>query len=89
MCILLVHWCISPADAFLPRLMEVASESSDRRSKIAACELLHSITLYTIGRNAQTTSMESVTKSIASLYKKLFPLLLRLACEVDMVSVPR
>nr|CAB3231039.1 DNA-dependent protein kinase catalytic subunit-like [Phallusia mammillata] len=72
-------------DLYLPRVMEIASQSSDRQAKIAACELMHSIVLYTIGTNAQTSNMKSVSGLMPSLYKKLFPVLLRLACDVDQV----
>jgi DNA-dependent protein kinase catalytic subunit len=39
-------------DSILPRVVELAEKSSDRQTKIASCEFLHSIVLYMIGRNA-------------------------------------
>lgn len=40
-------------DSFLPRIVELATNSNDRPTKIAACELLHSIILVMIGNNAK------------------------------------
>ncbi|KAG2383045.1 hypothetical protein C9374_005012 [Naegleria lovaniensis] len=39
-------------DPVLPRITELAEKSSDRQTKIAACEFLHSIVLYMVGKNA-------------------------------------
>ncbi|XP_078482635.1 DNA-dependent protein kinase catalytic subunit [Ciona intestinalis] len=72
-------------DKFLPRVMELATQGGERKAKISACELLHSITIYIIGRNAQISNVERNTHSMASLYKKLVPVLLQLACDVDQV----
>ena len=36
-------------DSTISRICELALESSDRRTKISACELLHAIILYVIG----------------------------------------
>lgn len=40
-------------DDFLPRVLEVALKSSVRQVKVAACETLHSLILYMIGRGSQ------------------------------------
>ena len=42
-----------PTDPFLPRVCELAVSSSDRQSKVAACELLHAMVLFMIGKSAQ------------------------------------
>ncbi|EFC47806.1 DNA dependent protein kinase catalytic subunit [Naegleria gruberi] len=39
-------------DSILPRITELAEKSSDRQTKIAACEFLHSLVLYMVGKNA-------------------------------------
>jgi len=40
-------------DEMLPRIVDLAEGANDRQTKVAACELLHSIILLTIGRNTQ------------------------------------
>ncbi|CAK8685319.1 unnamed protein product [Clavelina lepadiformis] len=72
-------------DTVLPRVMEVAEQSANRQAKVSACELLHSITLYIIGRSAQMENIRTA-QPVAPLYRKLFPTILRLACDVDEVS---
>lgn len=47
-------------DIFLPRIVDVALHSSDRQSKITACELLQSIMLYMIGKSANNRSNAAV-----------------------------
>ena len=64
----------------------MAAQTIDRRAKIAACELLHSIAVYIIGRNAQMVNVNKNKGPITALYKKLFPILLSLACDVDKVG---
>ena len=65
--------------------MEVAEKSANRQAKVSACELLHSITLYIIGRSAQMENIRTA-QPVAPLYRKLFPTILRLACDVDEVK---
>lgn len=40
------------ADDFLPRVLEIATKSSVRQVKVAACEALHSLVLFMIGRGS-------------------------------------
>ena len=39
-------------DSCLPRIVELAQNSTDRDARIAACELLHALILYMIGQSA-------------------------------------
>ena len=39
-------------DSCLPKLVELAQHSSERETRIAACEFLHSLIIYMIGQNA-------------------------------------
>ncbi|XP_056017774.1 DNA-dependent protein kinase catalytic subunit-like isoform X2 [Ostrea edulis] len=71
-------------DPFLPRIVELATKSGDRQTKVAACELLHSLILLCVGRSATQPTRERF--SLASIYKKLFPSILQLACDVDLVT---
>lgn len=43
-------------DELLPRIVHLAESSPERRTKIDACELLHALIVYMIGRNAQDPS---------------------------------
>lgn len=72
------------SDPFLPRIVELATKSGDRQTKVAACELLHSLILLCVGRNATQPGRERY--SMAPLYKKMFPSILQLACDVDLVG---
>ena len=80
-----VMYSSSILDLILWRVMSMARSSNNRKSKISACELLHSITLYLIGRNAQRENAKQ-SLEMSPLYDKLFPALFHLACDNDQVS---
>ena len=82
-----IFTCIS--DPFLPRVVELATTSSERQTKVAACELLHSLVLYTLGRSSQQPGSQrgSDTQDMEQIYKKLFPVLMQLACDVEQVRI--
>ncbi|XP_024136141.1 DNA-dependent protein kinase catalytic subunit isoform X1 [Oryzias melastigma] len=73
-------------DPFLPRISELALSTSDRQTKVAACELLHSMVVYMVGKSAQMVEGENKVPPMYKLHKRLFPVLLRLACDVDQVT---
>ncbi|XP_077480903.1 DNA-dependent protein kinase catalytic subunit [Stigmatopora argus] len=73
-------------DPFLPRISELALSTSDRQTKVAACELLHSLVLYMVGKSTQMVEGENRVPPMYKLHKRLFPVLLRLACDVDQVT---
>ncbi|XP_048363545.1 DNA-dependent protein kinase catalytic subunit isoform X2 [Sphaerodactylus townsendi] len=73
-------------DLFLPRVTELALSASDRQTKVAACELLHSIVMYMLGKASQIPEGQESTQPMSRLYKRTFPVLLRLACDVDQVT---
>ncbi|KAL1271164.1 hypothetical protein QQF64_030180, partial [Cirrhinus molitorella] len=73
-------------DFFLPRVTELALSSSDRQTKVAACELLHSLVIYMVGKGAQMTEDDKSAPPMYNLHRKVFPVLLRLACDVDQVT---
>lgn len=39
-------------DSCLPRIIDLAQNSSEKKTRIAACELLHALVLYMIGKSA-------------------------------------
>ena len=57
--------------------------------QVAACELLHSLVVYMVGKSAQMVEGENKLPPMYKLHKRLFPVLLRLACDVDQVCSPR
>ncbi|KAJ3289778.1 hypothetical protein HK104_007244 [Borealophlyctis nickersoniae] len=71
-------------DDILPRVMEVAENSADRKAKVAASELLHATVLLMIGRSAQ--SLVEKESQFQKLFLKVFPALLRLAVDVEKVT---
>ncbi|XP_075350728.1 DNA-dependent protein kinase catalytic subunit isoform X2 [Mycteria americana] len=73
-------------DLFLPRVTELALSASDRQTKVAACELLHSIVTYMLGKASQMPERRQGPPPMYQLHKRLFPVLLRLACDVDQVT---
>ncbi|XP_053105021.1 DNA-dependent protein kinase catalytic subunit isoform X2 [Hemicordylus capensis] len=73
-------------DVFLPRVTELALSASDRQTKVAACELLHSIVMYMLGKASQMPEGQKCSPPMFHLYKHTFPVLLRLACDVDQVT---
>ncbi|XP_028288750.1 DNA-dependent protein kinase catalytic subunit isoform X2 [Parambassis ranga] len=73
-------------DPFLPHISELALSTSDRQTKVAACELLHSLVVYMVGKSAQMVEGEDSLPPMYKLHKRLFPVLLRLACDVDQVT---
>lgn len=75
-------------DEYLPRICELAESSPERQVKVAACELLHGLTLFMIGNaafQAQYTK-EASESDFHKLYLKIFPVMLRLAIDPDQVA---
>ncbi|KAK2094814.1 hypothetical protein P7K49_026230, partial [Saguinus oedipus] len=70
-------------DVFLPRVTELALTASDRQTKVAACELLHSMVMFMLGKATQMPEGGQGVPPMYQLYKRTFPVLLRLACDVD------
>ncbi|KAI8877666.1 hypothetical protein K501DRAFT_306200, partial [Backusella circina FSU 941] len=72
----------------LPRVCTLAESSPDRHIKIAACELLHSLVLVMIGNSAfQAKDTRNARNSrYHDLYLRVFPVMLKLAIDVDQVA---
>ncbi|XP_067947444.1 DNA-dependent protein kinase catalytic subunit-like [Watersipora subatra] len=73
-------------DAFLPRACELARTSSNRQTKVAACELVHSLAILLLGRSVPQDDAIEKLKSTDKLYQKLFPVILNLAVDVEQVT---
>src|SRR6218665_430865 len=83
-----IYVCLG-SDPFRRGVVELATSSSDRRTKVAACELLHSLVLFMVGRGATQVAERSVDRRhcMALLFKKVFPAIMQLACDVDQVGL--
>lgn len=68
-------------DRTLPRIIALARESSDRRTKIAACEVLHSMVALIVG----STARHALENRFTALYGTLCPAMLVLGCDSDEV----
>ena len=66
-------------------MIELAESSTERQTKVAACELLHSLVLYMLGRSAQQPGTTQAREPMDGLYRKVFPAVLTLACDVEQV----
>ncbi|XP_011297765.1 DNA-dependent protein kinase catalytic subunit-like [Fopius arisanus] len=70
-------------DTILPRVIELSLRCSDSRTRIAACETLHSIVIIVLGKNVEYIS--NAPDRYVSSYKILCPVLLKLGCDPDEV----
>ena len=80
-------------DSCLPRIVDIAKNSNEKQTRTAACELLHGLVLYMIGKSATKSrdprrgvEEREDQAAFAKLYAKLFPVIIRLATEIEMVS---
>jgi hypothetical protein len=82
-------------DKLLPNIAHLAQHSSDRKLKITASESLHSMIIYMIAstardpnrvNNSEAASSSNPPSVFANLYKKLFPVILKLACDAEAVT---
>ncbi|KAG0609962.1 hypothetical protein M758_7G027900 [Ceratodon purpureus] len=77
-------------DSLLPRIVEIALSSSDRRMKVTACELLQAVCLLMLGNAAKgpmrRRGEESQSAHFDKIYRRIFPAILRLATDVELVT---
>ncbi|KAJ3219136.1 hypothetical protein HDU67_002469 [Dinochytrium kinnereticum] len=72
-------------DELLPTVVTLAENSADRRTKVAACEFLHSVILLMIG-GSQSLSESGAQTPFHDLYARIFPVILRLSVDLDQVT---
>ncbi|KRX21468.1 DNA-dependent protein kinase catalytic subunit [Trichinella nelsoni] len=72
-------------DTLIPRLCDLALSAGDRPLKVAACEALHACVLFLLGNESFRTVKVKDRESISKAYNHIFPVLLKLACDVDEV----
>ncbi|OMJ94285.1 hypothetical protein SteCoe_2629 [Stentor coeruleus] len=66
-------------DKILPRVIHLAEKSSDKKTKIISCELLHALILYMLGKKTQ------VDFNFAKIYNNVFPVVYKLATDVELI----
>ena len=69
----------------IPRIVEIASTSLHKKMKTAACELLHSLIIYLIGKSAEMSIVKQSNTSFSNLYRVIFPAMLTIAVDNDEV----
>jgi DNA-dependent protein kinase catalytic subunit len=72
-------------DRFLQRIVYLSLSSTSRQTKVNACELLHAIVVYMIGKSVADPSgnVLSAQFQLNRIYRRVYPALFRLACDVD------
>lgn len=68
-------------DPILPRVLILCEQAGDLKTRVTACELLHAVVIYMIGRSAQANV------NFSKQFARLLPVVFRLA--TDMEPVPR
>ncbi|KAI8613655.1 hypothetical protein BC830DRAFT_1219655 [Chytriomyces sp. MP71] len=71
-------------DEMLPRIVELAEFSPDRKTKVAANELLHALVMVMVGGSQLSGALSRSPYHL--IYIKIFPVLLRLAVDLDKVT---
>lgn len=84
-------------DPLLPHITNLAQHCSNRKTKVAACETLHSIIIYMVASGARDPNRQASQARPAAdsdamqfvphkLYLKLFPVVVKLAVDVETVA---
>lgn len=73
-------------DDLVPRALDLARNAPQRQVKVAACEFLHALVLYMVGRSHETSRGGSEAGSLGAIYRHLFPGLLHLAVDTEGVA---
>ncbi|XP_055346029.1 DNA-dependent protein kinase catalytic subunit-like isoform X2 [Paramacrobiotus metropolitanus] len=73
-------------DDLLPRVIDLAMHCPDRRTKVAACEALHAMTVTLVGNHAFMPDDRRSKSTLLNLIQKLMPKLLELACDAEPIA---
>ena len=66
-------------DPLLPRVLSLCEQAGDVKTRVTACELLHAIVLYMIGRSTQAAF------NFSKQFSRLLPVVFRLATDMEPV----
>jgi DNA-dependent protein kinase catalytic subunit len=69
-------------DRFLSRIIYLSISSTHRQTKVNACELLHAIIIYMIGKSV-SDPLNSEKFQMHKIYHHVYPALFKLSCDVD------
>ena len=72
-------------DGLLPIAVELVQEAPNRKTRVAAGELLHVLVIFMIGRTSQQSDDMAAKSPMTALFSKLFPVLLKLSTDSDSV----
>jgi len=64
----------------------LAENATERKTRVVASELLHSIIIYMLGKNSQVGARSKDANPFAKVYERLFPVIYRIATDVEAVS---
>ena len=67
----------------MPRIITLVTTSTDRKIKITACEFLHAMITFMIGRTATRTEKNI---DFTSLYDHIFPAVFPIAADIEDVD---
>lgn len=71
----------------LPRVISLVTSSTDRKTKLTACELLHTVVVYMIGQTANRSKKDKHSgPDFNNLYEHIFPAIFQIAADVEDVS---
>jgi hypothetical protein len=81
-------------ESILPRVLVLAETSPDRKTKMSACEWLHSCTVYLVGKSAYRLDHEKQVRisfidwqsPYHRVFLRLIPVLIRLGVDLDTVT---
>ncbi|TRY70547.1 hypothetical protein TCAL_02828, partial [Tigriopus californicus] len=72
-------------DDFFPRVLNLALDASSRKTRVAASESLHTLSVFVIGKNATSTTDLKKSRPLMPIFEKLFPVFVVLSCDRDVV----
>ncbi|XP_059489779.1 DNA-dependent protein kinase catalytic subunit-like isoform X2 [Neocloeon triangulifer] len=72
-------------DDFLPQICKLTLESSDRHTRITACEMLYSSVLFILGTAVQLNEKTAEYAELPKITKNVVPTILLLGCDSDVL----
>ena len=74
-------------DAVLPKVLELARSGASKQTRISACEFLHALLLFMIGKSALGDKGDKrQIEAFGKIYARIFPVMLDIASDTELVS---